>query len=247
MKIHTLLPMACLWVGVTQCGGQNDWGQTSSVATGFTPLLVGMGGNASCNAEDSPEGMGMFDSFIALRDQLATDTDQTIPYFVTCYNSGASKLFYQISQEEGLTRTGTMEKVIQDLLSLIDKTTDVRVILTGHSYGGWLALKTTLALAEKGVHNFGLFTVDAISRLNCTWENPANCTSAPNDITSAEYDKIAITSEHWANFYQTQTFFLHSSAISQAGQNTKIATTHSQIDSHTTVWNHIQEIAAGIH
>lgn len=201
-------------------------------------MFVVMGGNTSC-AQDSrgrtsPYGMGMYAPFR----QLATNVEATgiaVDFVLTCYNSNATVQL--ITSDEPDTIKSLSRTAFQAKLTDFRATQQPdRVIIAGHSYGGWLAMKTVLSQDQ----NYeSIFTLDPISRETCTFSRPFGCTQAPADFTQNDRNLIAERTNLWANFYQTRTGYLHSGQIDQAEENLKLPLTHGQMDDAPAVWERL--------
>ncbi len=204
-------------------------------------LLVVFGGNSSCKPDEdgvrSPRGMDMYEPFRLLSEKLTNDNGWNVTWLLTCHNSDAAVKWVS-SDAPNQMQSMTIAQVAPKIQDLVAVNAPGHVYLAGHSYGGWLALKAGLALPED-VNVEGLFSIDPISRPNCTFANPAQCTQFPSDVTPAERLILKERTDTWVNFYETQTSFLHSSPTAEADENLQVATTHTGIDSHTNVWTRL--------
>jgi hypothetical protein len=225
---------------LSRCGS-NPSSDLESVRSNTTPVLVVMGGNNSCDSNLSPRSMGLFDPFEKVLEKLNSQNGEEVPFLVSCYNSGASKLYYITSDSDGQVKEGLQPDLTDDLSRLVETAANPGLMIAGHSYGGWLALQTAISLKDKAKLS-ALFSIDAISRVECTFASPMNCTSAPKDISRSQYAAIGASTTHWLNFYQTDTFYLHSSAIAGATHNIRVSAPHVGIDSDETVWTNINQV-----
>lgn len=201
-------------------------------------FLAVFGGNSSCKVDDDgvrgPRGMDMFVPFTELSDRLTTENHWNVSWLITCHNSDASVKW--VSSDAPTTmQSMTIAEVAPKIQALVQENAPGHVFLAGHSYGGWLSLKTGLAVTQD-VRIEGLFSIDPISRPNCTFSNPAECTQFPSDVTPAQRLQLKDRTDVWTNFYQTQTSFLHSSPATEADENVRVATGHTGIDTHSDVW-----------
>lgn len=242
MRVILSLMLAVVVVG---CGANPSASRLMDVQSDSVFLAV-FGGNASCkpdqNGQRSPLGMDMYRPFVALSDRLTTDNGWHLSWILTCHNSDAS-VHYVTSDDPEAMRTMPIPEVAPFVESFTTANSPGHVFIGGHSYGGWLALKVALALPDD-LNIEGLFSIDAISRKNCTFANPAECTQAPTDITRDQRRTLSDRTAHWINFFENQTFYLHSSPISEADENLKVATSHTGIDTHANVWTKVTNVVA---
>jgi len=237
---HTLLRSATVLISLgffTACGMQTS----SSLMGGKdpSPLFVAMGGNTSCKDADdryNPRLIGLFRPMSTLIEKLKSELNIPSQTIVSCYDDSAT-VFYNIEGSNEVLE-GTPEEFAQSIHDFMGENS--AIMLIGHSYGGWLTMKTAVALSQTEQLS-GVFTVDPISRRDCSFSNPSGCTSAPRDFSAAELDGIKNASNIWSNYWQNQTFYLHSSPIAQADNNVKIATSHSNIDVHQATWQNIEQ------
>jgi hypothetical protein len=225
---------------LSACGMQT----TSSLMGGKepVPLFVAMGGNTSCKDADdryNPRLIGLYRPLESLMERLKNERSVPSKSIVSCYDDTATVYFNIEGSDEVLT--GTPEEFAESIQNFM--TEESSLMLIGHSYGGWLTMKTAATLANND-RLTGVFTVDPISRRDCSFSNPSGCTSAPRDFTAAQLNDIKERSQIWSNYWQNQTFYLHSSPITQADNNVKVATSHSNIDAHQATWQHIEQ---GVH
>lgn len=221
------------------CGSSSeDESKLAAADDDSSVLLVVSGGNASCELDgsgmSSPYGMGMYAPFAELKSQLESDGIE-VSFLLTCH--GANETVYFISSEDKRSmRVTTLDGYGTEVVHLRNTREPKKIYVAGHSYGGWLAMK---ALLNFDFDLAGFYTIDPISRATCSIMQPFGCQSAPTDFTTEQREQLKARSNYWENFYQTTTTYLHSSAIPQADQNTKIQAGHMAIDSHQTVWSNI--------
>ena len=144
------------------------------------------------------------------------------------------------------------------------------VYMIGHSYGGWMVMKSALRRLAKNSKTFelkGLFTIDPISWKECNISavirsyfgfgyanapTPA-CTRAPEDLKSL-FGLLARNTTIWHNFYQVTFPILHSGMIYHATKNTmpelpvdrQIVGHHATIMNSEKVWQHINSDVASL-
>jgi pimeloyl-ACP methyl ester carboxylesterase len=226
-------------LALTACGN-DDASDTSGIGKEERVLLVVMGGNTSCardaDGRNSPRGMSMYEPFT----QLVSDLEgqgRVVDYLLTCHTSSATVQAFGSDDPDTLLqldRAAFQAKLAQ----LKVREADSKVYMAGHSYGGWLAMKTAL---ELDIRYDGMFTIDPISRETCTFTRPFGCTSAPGDINTSMRELIRQRSGTWANYYQTRTGYLRSSAIAQAHENAELEYSHVDIDTAPEVWSRLTE------
>lgn len=219
--------------------------QLASVKQPEHVLLAIMGGNTSCSTDDdgnsSPQWMGMTAPFNNLRKKLEESGQYTVSYFLSCHNSDAA-VHYAASDDPTSIHdtdfTGTKEKIDQ----LYESTGAQRLIVAGHSYGGWLAMMLGASFSER---LSALITIDPISRVTCSFMTPAGCLQAPTDISHSKRLDIKGNADVWINFWQDRTFYLHSSTMNEADFNYQEQAEHTDIDSHDDVWQKFGKAVKG--
>ena len=185
-------------------------------------------------------------------------------------NGSAETLNYTITDPDG-TITPVHEAVPASVASMTQARANqlsrpgrpTRVIMIGHSHGGWLVMKAARNWIP-GADLRHLITIDPISYQNCTqfrlvYESAANitttlsdylisteCKMAPSDLTSEGTKIKANVSGTWTNYYQTQFRFIRSSAIAAATTNTPLIFTefnaHRAMLSDKRVWDGIDAV-----
>lgn len=155
-------------------------------------------------------------------------------------------------------RDGRILKSFFDLVARhIDREKSQRVYLVGHSYGGWTSLRLGVHLSQLGQRLTGIALLDPISPSQC----PANvhffgtaffmkplegCSLAPRDITNAEMQLLADSTDWQINFYQTRYKQLHSAPLSYPGWKNQeliylkrywFGDTHSAMGTDQRVWH----------
>jgi pimeloyl-ACP methyl ester carboxylesterase len=235
-SVVSTLSLAC---GLAACGVDAS-STASNVQKDLPPkaMMVVMGGFNSCHTDasgkPSPWGMPMFQAAEKAASQAhQANPDLTVSWFISCHTTDDIAWF--ITSEHPTVRAANLADVPAWIEDLKRQTASSTIHALGHSYGGWLSMKALLALAEEDSLN-SLFTVDPISRVDCSFTQPQGCLSAPRDITAPQRQILSKRTGTWKNFFQTQTSYLHSSAIPEADANLELATTHTRMDTDATVW-----------
>ena len=231
MKLPALLSIVAVVVG---CGQSPS--HLASESDREKVLVVVMGGNTSCGQDaegaQSPLLMSMHAPFENMRKNLEESGLFTVDYLLSCHTTDAV-VHFTASDAPGRLFATDFAGVQQKIDDLYDGGGAHRLILAGHSYGGWLAMKTASVLHEKIAT---LVTIDPISRKTCSIFTPGGCTQAPTDIVHTEREAIKANAGHWLNFWQKRTFYLHASVIPEADENVEEQAEHTQIDSIPDVW-----------
>ncbi|MGE0172103.1 MAG: hypothetical protein AB7T49_04930 [Oligoflexales bacterium] len=200
------------------------------------PLLVVLGGNASCEGRQSPIDMPMYQRFLDLKQTIDTEIQADSDYIISCYENAESTVYATTSLSPDETIEGNSKTVAQMMnQQFADR---YPVFLVGYSYGGWLALQTALEANENLISS--VYTVDPISRKYCNALDFSDCTRFPSDVTSSQRQYIANSSEKWVNYYQTVTYYLHSAPTGQADDNKRVGTSHFGIQTHSNIWSMVE-------
>jgi len=121
-----------------------------------------------------------------------------------------------------------------------------RVVIIGHSYGGWRAMhlassQQTLAYVRAPIQ---LVTVDPISKANCTNPFMPGCRQAPADFGEQELATLHARTQ-WLNVVQTPGF-IASDEIPAAHVNLKLrAASHFTIVTNPTLWQAVTQFVSG--
>jgi hypothetical protein len=202
----------------------------------WKPLLVVLGGNASCEGRASPIDMPMYQRFVRLKETIDQEIQADSDYIITCYENTDPTVFATTSLSPDETIEGNSKLVAQMMNQ--NFADHYPVFLVGYSYGGWLALKT--AIEAKADLISSIYTVDPISRRYCNALDFSDCTRFPSDVSSSEREYIATSSDKWFHYYQTETAYLHSAPTGQADDNKQVGTSHFGIQTHSTVWSMLE-------
>ncbi len=241
MRLFGMFRAFCIFALLAQasCGSIDERQSELDDRDRQTRLITVMGGYNSCGdaarqASLSPFKMDMFKPFKKIFDQLR-GSGVPSEYVISCFKD-EDNLVYSTSQSKGKEVSANIEEFssfMKESRGESDKLT-----MVGHSYGGWLMMKLAVDRAESWDVD-SIFSIDPISRSECTFSNPANCTSAPRDISEDQYAQLAASVGNFQNFYQTRTFYLHSGPIKHASKNTKLNETHTSIDTAEEIWQNI--------
>lgn len=229
------------WVASIGCSSASS--HLSSFGEQKEVKFVIMGGNASCQNDDfgntrSPIGTDIYNAFKNMLGTVTSGGEYQTKWIVSCHRNNNAAVHYTTSESMNQVFETTPEEYIKMITGDYFSTSPKSVFMAGHSYGGWLAMKTAIAARPDQTFD-GVFTIDPISRVHCTFSNPGGCTSAPRDITNAQRSEIKSKSALWSNFYQTKTFYLHSAPMEEADENQKLNLSHTQIDNADVIWSRI--------
>jgi pimeloyl-ACP methyl ester carboxylesterase len=209
------------------------------------PLIVGMAGYSTCaqskdyhDGQWGPLGSPMFRRIEGLAETVTEKFGVEPTILASCFTK-ESKIIASSSLDDWSVTQPKDEEYLNRIYEQFPLYTDVFVV--GHSYGGWLAMK--LAESYEGDPSLikTLHTIDPISKKLCYFDNVSECLSAPRDILTDARQHISLYSGVWVNPWQDATFFLHSSAISEADFNPKYNLDHWDIDNNDDVWADISQ------
>jgi hypothetical protein len=149
-----------------------------------------------------------------------------------------------VSSWEPEVQYGQEESAVRD--EIIKKRSEIeasQAVAIGHSHGGWVVMSMLSELSQ----DFGqLYTLDPISKVDCNLISPFGCQSAPPDIREDDRLQIAQSTTVWHNYYQHQTFYLHSSLIDEADGNYLRNVEHTEIDRDDQAWDDIYKNALAV-
>jgi pimeloyl-ACP methyl ester carboxylesterase len=149
-------------------------------------------------------------------------------YVESCYNGySSSSIDFRTNVDDSVRSTGWQDgDALVEALRGLGKG-GARLVLVGHSYGGWTAMRVAAKLAAEG-RAVDLVTIDPISPARCTQidflrgalatSGSQGCTTGPKDADDA---LLSHRLASWRNFYQTSDPLVHSASIPGA-QNTLI-------------------------
>ncbi len=213
-------------------------------------LAIVMSGNKSChrhhNNPYSPISASMYPDFKKFKEKMEATENMTIDFVLTCYDING-RLYLATSENPDEVTDADEDGVLPYIEKFRASRMGHRLLLIGHSYGGWLSLKTTLSLQSEleSLPRLTLVTIDPISKITCSPFKPFGCSSSPTDITLPEYQTIGTSSNPWLNYYQRQTPIVRSSPIERATQNIEVHTSHMDIDNQPIVWSGVETAILG--
>lgn len=203
------------------------------------------GGNRSCKPDGRNERSPLATDLARHVKELASGLEANGTHTATltsCFTGPDEAL---VSHDMSFDlRNETPERLVDRAVESVNP--DSRLILIGHSWGGWTAMTVAERIARKSPRSEGvidgLVTIDPISRRNCNYSTWNNCLTAPSDFTDERREFLRESSRHWANFFQRKTIWLHSSRIPEAHVNKELEATHFDIDVQDTLWRHVESL-----
>jgi pimeloyl-ACP methyl ester carboxylesterase len=213
-------------------------------------LLVLFGGHDSC--APGPLDQVMAKPFFALQQSMPQSA-----YVASCYGALTYTAHVRRSGDDGRVAERSNEELIADVIALARATDEHAVAIVGHSYGGWLALQTALALPPD-VRLVSLTTIDPISQRSCVRPllgiravsealgdaTDAACQRFPDDVGAAQRARLA-RSTIWRNYFQDRTRLLRSGPAPEAATNGFFAVPHAAIGAEPGIWRRVQQDVAG--
>jgi len=222
------------------------------IANDPLPYFVILGGNLSCRSESisgpqSPYPMKAFKKFEKQMVKFIRKTGKRPRFMLACYGSKQKmkpeeerQVFFVSSLAGDQIITGTETALVNAVKAATGPYQ--RLIIAGHSYGGWLSMQ----MAHKLIHQRqvgGLFTIDPISAEECNVQTREGCQRAPEDLDASERQRIADWTGYWKNFYQERSDLLHSGKIIEADENEVLGARHLSIAEEKTVWLEVFRLA----
>ncbi len=244
MKARRIFRSATTFVAMTMvqgCGTDSSSRLSGKARVDEPPVFFLLGGRASCSdrrgtPDEGPRGSGLFESFLEIRKRIFDESGVEAEYFSACHMGGTNLQAYASSWEPEVrywqSEKQLREQVRQKQMAMVSG----RAVVVGHSYGGWITMSLlSREMQDQTVDH--VYTIDAISKVTCSFGSPSGCQSAPEDIRADERQRIADNSERWSNYYQTNTFYLHSGPINEADENVHLAKrSHTDIDKAVEAW-----------
>jgi hypothetical protein len=205
-------------------------------------LVVVSGGRNSCKVDGAGiphfgRRMRLLHADVRELDARLHEAGADARLFVSCFGPTADTVVVEPPAAPGRHARLATDAFIAGLAKLATQRT--RVLLYGHSYGGWLVTRIGLALRSAGVaHLDRLVTIDPISPLHCSpgtyWRHIAGhveslaftsilpvigCDRFPPDIDAQAAADLGRYAGRWVNAYQLRWPFLHSAPQPAAHAN----------------------------
>lgn len=203
-------------------------------------LVVVHGGFISCPRASvlkplPPLSMYFYDHVSALEDSLRK-TGNRVHSVTACFgNSTPPKedALFVSSRSPGKLQNGNAAALKTEIETFHDTYADLKVVLVGHSYGGWTVMHLTQELDPK-VKIEGLFTIDPISPL-CGSEGGNYCHNAPQEFNNLNLRARVLS---WVNLFQRGDAWIKSSKITEATNHDfdYVFFPHTQIANDPRVW-----------
>jgi hypothetical protein len=245
MKTQAFAALSIAFFLLSGCGADSSF-QESTVATASgVPVLFLLGGRDSCkyvNESDelSPLGSGLYESFKILMDRMASDGLQKPEYFAACHYNGSEDMAFVSSWDQEVQYDRSEDEVRRAILKKRSEIQQSQAIIVGHSFGGWIAMSLVSELTQSKAMG-QLYTLDPISKIECSFFSPDGCNSAPGDFQQTDRQKMTRNSTQWQNYYQEQSFFIHSSSIEEADRNFYVDLDHTDMDQDSEAWEAIYQ------
>jgi hypothetical protein len=117
-----------------------------------------------------------------------------------------------------------------------------RVIIIGHSYAGWRAMKLAALpqLNSLGSEPKLVATIDPVSRVTCQRLREDGCRKPPSDLTHAELYHLN-TQTRWLNLFHEPAVILGSGPIPAAHFNVRAMGNHVSMEGDDFVWSNIRQ------
>lgn len=203
---------------------------------GPRPLFVVMGGYKSCQYPfngPSPADGNLFAAYHAFEEKFTAINGFAPAHVMTCYEDRTPAVRFVTSadpQTAQLSEEGDLTAVIRAMAA-----PETPLVFIGHSYGGWLAMKTIAAMgAQQRVAH--LYTLDPISANECTRPFTPGCRRFPRDFGAEQLELISATTGSWVNVYQRLTPYLMSGKTPYATANVLRFAKHGSLDTDPKVW-----------
>jgi hypothetical protein len=210
-------------------------------------LYVVMAGNATCNPLEFKEpypGLiktGLSYSFIKhlVESRYVTPSDNII---FSCYDPFSPTM--RVYDVRNNPQSVAIDQAEFDNIVLPQVPNYSRVVVMGHSYGGWRAMKLVSSPQFQTVSrgNATLVTIDPISKTNCNTPLDKGCRMAPTDFDPGELLTLNSRTK-WLNAVQAPGIVIGSDAMPAAHVNVKLAgTNHFLIVYDARLWIAINEV-----
>lgn len=173
-------------------------------------------------------------------------------FVAVCFRSDSTVLAFR-SDKATVTSTGGVAELVQAVRARMEQAEPgSRLVVIGHSYGGWAAIKAAAEL----VHDYPIDYLASIDPISTTLCPPSayldnsqpypSCTVAPEDLTE-EFAALRQAGVHWVQFFQDRYEFIRSTPIEQASRNVYLTypnlsdfwawQAHALMDGDARVWD----------
>ncbi len=203
---------------------------------GGAPLFVLISGNDSCKSQATAAGVDptrepMYPRLAQMLAEVQQVTGVQIHYLLACYIQSSSEMLTYHSALPSQT-----QKIHESQLSdVINSYAPGLLFVSGHSYGGWLALQVASDLTQVRRLS-GLFTIDPISANLCKKVGAVGCQRFPGDFTENELSYISTQTDIWDHYFQRITPLLRSGPTAFAHTSRNVLIPHWNIDVSPQVW-----------
>lgn len=218
----------------------------TGMPTALGTLFVIISGNATC----SPAGLGgpfpglvsssLFESFIVsmMNTGYVKQNDNII---FACFETLSPQM--QVYDVKYRPQMVSIHESQLDGIVIPQAQQASRVVVIGHSYGGWKSMKllSSQQLLSYVQAPIQLVTVDPISKVNCTNPLMPGCRQAPSDFTDVEFATLN-SRTRWLNAVQEPGIVVGSDAMPAAHFNVKYTgVNHFTIVNDPRLWQAITE------
>lgn len=218
----------------------------STSAPAATVFLIS-GGYVSCRTGWSdPTAAPVFQAALPHLDQKA--------FVAVCFHSDSTVMSFRsdLADAVGQGDVDALVEAVHARLSAAEPGS--KLVVIGHSYGGWAAIKAAAALVHD-VDIAYLATIDPVSVVGCppsayleADEPFGPCTESPVDL-AADFTTIRDAGVPWVQFYQDRYKFIRSTPIADATRNVFLTypnltdfwawQAHALMDGDQRVWTEI--------
>ncbi len=215
-----------------------------STASAETVYLIS-GGYVSCRTSwNDPTSAPVFQAAVP---RLAPKS-----FVAACYRNDSTVLAFRsdLTTETTVGGVEALTEAVRGRMAAAEPGS--KLVVIGHSYGGWAVIKAAAALAGE-VDVAYLATIDPVSTTGCppaayldADEPFGPCTVAPEDL-EADFVKLHDAGVTWVQFYQDRYDFIQSTPIAEATRNVYLTypnlsdfwawQAHALMDGDPRVWD----------
>jgi hypothetical protein len=222
----------CLFTILTNCSFESSSLSTSE--SGSSRILVVLNsGRDTCeltpSGDFSPLHSQFYKAYLQSKGYIqGVRSHYTIEEVLSCYTANGRIWFLNLEKK-------LLQANEHGFISYIEGEQDSfdHRYIVGHSYGGWLSMHIG---AETRFDYEALFTIDPISKINCTFTYPVGCKTYPQDFNKEKRETIRANTFQWTNIYQNKTWYLHSASIPEAHRNIKVNMSHTNMVEDQRIW-----------